>query len=77
MTSHDLIFDYFVLTINDLKGFNEIDFQKYTGINMPDFYLGKLEELSEIGLLQRIGDSWVLTSKGLDKINFILASFIC
>lgn len=77
MTSYDLIFDYFVLTINDLKGFNEIDFQKYTGINMSDFYLDKLEDLSEIGLLQRIGDNWVLTSKGLDKINFILASFIC
>lgn len=77
MTNDDLMFDYFVLAINDLKGFSEKDFQRYTGRSMPGFYLQKLEKLSRTGFLQKVDENWILTSKGLDKISFILTSLIC
>lgn len=77
MSKADLDFDYFLLTVNKLSGFNKIDFYRYTGKDMPKLYLEKLEELRKIGLLEKVGENWVLTDTGLDKINSILANFIC
>ncbi len=77
MSKADLDFDYFLLAINKLSGFNKIDFYKYTGKEMPEFYFVKLEELRKAGLLQKVDESWVLTVKGLDKINSILSTLIC
>lgn len=77
MSKADLDFDYFLLAINKLSGFNKIDFYKYTGKEMPEFYFVKLEELRKAELLQKVDESWVLTVKGLDKINSILSNLIC
>lgn len=58
------------------KGVDEVGFKERFGVDMDEIYRSQIEESRKEGLLERRSGRVVLTDRGLDLSNYVMAKFL-
>ena len=68
--------EFMYLGLRKIEGVSRTDFQNYFGKNVDDVYGEILDKLEEEQLLEFSGDRILLTHRGMDVSNCVLAEFL-
>lgn len=76
ITPAEARFETMMLGLRTSKGVNERDFMAMHGIPLEKVYGERLAELSARGLVERCGEWWRLTRRGMDVQNAVLVELM-
>ena len=76
LSKEDLMEEFMFLGLRKMQGVSENEFFSRFGHRMEEVYGTVLEQYRKEGLMEREGDLWRLTEKGIDVSNPVLAGFL-
>ena len=76
LSKQDRMEEFMFLGLRKMRGVSEKEFYDRFDLGMEEVYGNVLKEYEEEGLMERVGDHWRLTEKGIDVSNPVLAGFL-